>query len=68
MRLWIRNGREWSSQFTCIAGALAAPDVDELVIDGEAFAHCPDGLADFSWTTERQRARARDFSPTVKWE
>ena len=30
-----------------VAEALQAVEADELVIDGEACAHCPDGLPDF---------------------
>ena len=37
------DGRDWSRQFTAIAPILAF-DADELVIDGEACAHCPEGL------------------------
>src|SRR5687768_10519806 len=47
VRLWSRNGRDWSRQFVAVTEALAALGADELVIDGEACAHCPDGLPDF---------------------
>jgi len=47
VRLWSRNGRDWSRHFIAVAEALQAVDADELVIDGEACAHCPDGLPDF---------------------
>src|SRR5688500_15131162 len=47
VRLWSRNGRDWSRHFSAIAEALQAVEADELVIDGEACAHCPDGLPDF---------------------
>ena len=35
MRLWCRNGRDWSTEFTAIAEAIRALPADELVIDGE---------------------------------
>jgi ATP-dependent DNA ligase len=47
VRLWSRNGRDWSREFAAIAECLRAVEADELVIDGEACAHCPDGLPDF---------------------
>src|SRR5688500_8326434 len=47
VRLWSRNRRDWSREFTAIAEALSTVEADELVIDGEAGAHCPDGLPDF---------------------
>jgi bifunctional non-homologous end joining protein LigD len=47
VRLWSRTGRDWSRQFSAIARAVLAVDADEFVIDGEACAHCPDGLPDF---------------------
>ena len=47
VRLWSRNGRDWSSEFMCHCRSAPRCDADELVIDGEACAHCPDGLPDF---------------------
>jgi bifunctional non-homologous end joining protein LigD len=47
VRLWSRNGRDWSREFAAIAECLGAVEADELVIDGEACAHCPEGLPDF---------------------
>src|SRR5215204_541252 len=47
VRLWSRNGRDWSREFTAIVQSLMAIGADDLVIDGEACAHCPDGLPDF---------------------
>ena len=47
VRLWSRTGRYWSRHFVAVAEALQAVEADELVIDGEGCAHCPDGLPDF---------------------
>jgi ATP-dependent DNA ligase len=44
VRLWSRNGRDWSKEFLAVTEAL---HVEEIVLDGEAMAHCPDGLPDF---------------------
>jgi ATP-dependent DNA ligase len=38
VRLWSRNGRDWSREFTAIADAICALPADELIIDGEAWA------------------------------
>jgi bifunctional non-homologous end joining protein LigD len=45
VRLWSRNGRDWSREFTGIAEAMRS--LPDCVIDGEACAHCEDGLPDF---------------------
>jgi len=47
VRLWSRNGRDWLKEFIAVADALKALRVDEIVLDGEAMAHCEDGLPDF---------------------
>jgi bifunctional non-homologous end joining protein LigD len=47
VRLWSRNGRDWSREFSAVTEALAALNVDDIALDGEAMAHCRDGLPDF---------------------
>jgi ATP dependent DNA ligase domain len=47
VRLWSRNGRDWSREFLAVTEALRALRVEEIVLDGEAMAHCKDGLPDF---------------------
>src|SRR5829696_5431682 len=47
VRLWSRNGRDWSRDFLAVTEALAALTTDEIVLDGEAMAHCKDGWPDF---------------------
>jgi bifunctional non-homologous end joining protein LigD len=44
--LWSRNGRNWTSAFPAIVQALEALP-DRVVLDGEAVAHCDQGLPDF---------------------
>ena len=44
--LWSRNGRNWISAFPTIVQALDALP-DRVVLDGEAVAHCDQGLPDF---------------------
>jgi bifunctional non-homologous end joining protein LigD len=46
VRLWSRNGRDWSVEFVAIAAALRELP-GSFVLDGEAVAHCPEGLPDF---------------------
>jgi bifunctional non-homologous end joining protein LigD len=48
VRLWSRNGRDWSVEFTAITTALAAWEVGSVVLDGEACAHDGDGWPDFN--------------------
>jgi ATP-dependent DNA ligase len=47
VRLWSRNGRNWSGWMTVIAEALRALAVDHIILDGEAVAHCAQGLPNF---------------------
>src|SRR5687767_12142441 len=45
VRLWSRNGRDWSFEFAAITDALRQFPGD-VVLDGEAVAHCEQGLPD----------------------
>ena len=45
VRLWSRNGRDWSREFTALTEALR--NLPDCVIDGEACAHCEEGWPDF---------------------
>ena len=47
VRLWSRNGRDWSDEFVAFTAAVMALPVTRIVLDGEAVAHCPKGLPDF---------------------
>ena len=47
VRLWSRNGRDWTADFAGIAAAVAHLPQENLVLDGEAVGHGPDGLPDF---------------------
>ena len=47
VRLWSRNGRDWSREFTAVTEALRVLKHGDVVLDGEAMAHCKDGLPDF---------------------
>jgi bifunctional non-homologous end joining protein LigD len=47
VRLLSRNGRDWSAEFLAVVAAIRALPFRRIMIDGEAVAHCPDGLPDF---------------------
>jgi bifunctional non-homologous end joining protein LigD len=47
VRLWSRNGRDWSVELAAITAAVMALPLARIVLDGEAVAHCPEGLPDF---------------------
>ena len=45
--IWSRNGRPWTTELVAIAAALRELDSEDLVLDGEAVAHCREGLPNF---------------------
>jgi bifunctional non-homologous end joining protein LigD len=47
VRLWSRNGRDWSAEMVAITTAVLALPFARIVVDGEAVAHCPKGLPHF---------------------
>jgi bifunctional non-homologous end joining protein LigD len=47
VRLWSRNGRDWSGEFVAITAAVRALPFKRIMVDGEAVAHCLDGLPHF---------------------
>lgn len=47
VKLWSRNGRDWSAEFVAITDAVRALPFDRIMLDGEAVAHCLEGLPDF---------------------
>ena len=47
VRLWSRNGRNWSAEFVAITAAMREFRGD-VILDGEAVAHCDEGLPDFN--------------------
>src|SRR5918993_1458456 len=47
VRLWSRNGRDWTNNFAGIAAAIRTLPAASLVLDGEAVAHTYEGLPDF---------------------
>src|SRR4051812_23081807 len=48
VRVWSRQGRSWTRELAAITAAVRALPVSQIVLDGEAVAHGPDGLPDFS--------------------
>jgi bifunctional non-homologous end joining protein LigD len=47
VHLWSRNGRDWSAEFVAIREAMRALSFKRVMFDGEAVAHCLDGLPHF---------------------
>jgi len=47
VRLWSRNGRDWSGEFVAITEAMRALPCKRVMLDGEAVPHCLVGLPDF---------------------
>jgi bifunctional non-homologous end joining protein LigD len=47
LRLWSRNGRDWSGEFRAIAEAVRVLPFSSVILDGEAVAHCDKGMPDF---------------------
>jgi ATP-dependent DNA ligase len=67
VRLWSRNGRDWTADFPGIVTAIAHLPNDRLVLDGEAAGHAPDGLPDFH-ALQSPEGRAGAFStPSTSW-
>ena len=47
VRLWSRDCRNWAGEFVAITEAMRGLPLKRIIIDGEAVAHCPEGLPDF---------------------
>ena len=45
--IWSRNGRPWTTELIAIAAEIRELEHEDVVLDGEAVAHCLDGLPDF---------------------
>src|SRR5829696_5269428 len=47
VRLWSRNGWDWSREFVAITEAMRSLPLKRVMLDGEAVAHCLEGLPHF---------------------
>ena len=54
MRLWTRNGYDWSSRYPRIAEAALRHRANSFVLDGEAVLLGVDGIADFNGLHSRK--------------
>jgi hypothetical protein len=63
VRLWSRNGRDWSGEFVAITAAVRELPFKRIMLDGEAVAHCLEVCltSTNSYATDR-RARAYTLS------
>jgi bifunctional non-homologous end joining protein LigD len=68
VRLWSRNDRDWSGQLAAIREALLAFPANDIVMDGEAVAHCVDGVPRFNGLrSEEGAATACLFAFDLLW-
>ena len=67
VRLWSRNGRNWRVEFLVITAAVWAVAVARDVLDGEAVAHCLDGLPDFHRLLGDGQATACFYAFDLLW-
>src|SRR5829696_4697815 len=58
VRLWSRQGRDWTASFAGIAAAIRTLPAASLVLDGEAVAHTSEGLPDFHALRSRYGAES----------
>ena len=54
VRLWTRNGSDWSGRFPLITEAALRIRMDRFVVDGEAVLLGVDGISDFAGLHSRQ--------------
>ena len=67
VRLWSRNGRDWSAEFVAITEAMRALPFKRVMLDGEAVAHCLDGLPDFHRLLGDGQATACFYAFDLLW-
>ena len=59
VHLWSRNGRDRTGDFVAIADAVRALPLPRIMLDGEAMAHCLDGLPALQPAPQRRRPGER---------
>ena len=67
VHLWSRNGRDRSGDFVAIADAVRALPASRIVLDGEAVAHCLEGLPHFNRLLSDGKASACLYSFDLLW-
>ncbi|MDF2974116.1 MAG: BcepIL02 gp43 [Microvirga sp.] len=67
VRLWSRNARDWSAEFVAITEAMRALPFKRVMLDGEAVAHCLDGLPDFHRLLGDGQATACFYAFDLVW-
>jgi bifunctional non-homologous end joining protein LigD len=67
VRLWSRNGRDWSGEFVAITEAMRELPFKRVMFDGEAVAHCLDGLPDFHRLLGDGQATACFYAFDLLW-
>src|SRR5215207_7916028 len=67
VRLWSRNGRDWSAEFAAITETMHALPLKRVMLDGEAVAHCLDGLPHFHRLLGDGQATACFYAFDLLW-
>jgi bifunctional non-homologous end joining protein LigD len=67
VRLWSRSGRDWSGEFVAITEAMHALPFKRVMLDGEAVAHCLDGLPHFHRLLGDGQATACFYAFDLLW-
>lgn len=67
VRLWTRNGHDWSSRYPLITEAALRNRNSSFVIDGEAVLLGVDGRSDFNGLHSRKHDDACSFTPSICW-
>ena len=67
VRLWSRNGRDWATEFVAITEAMRALPFKRIMLDGEAVAHCLEGLPDFHRLLGDGQATACFYAFDLLW-
>ena len=61
VRLWTRNGYDWSDRLPLVTEAARRIKADHFVIDGEAVPLCVDGVSDFAGLHSRKHDHEVQF-------
>jgi bifunctional non-homologous end joining protein LigD len=67
VRLWSRNGRDWSAEFVAITEAMRGLPFKRIMLDGEAVAHCLEGLPHFHKLLGDGQASACFYAFDLLW-
>src|SRR6476646_7950501 len=67
VRLWTRNGHDWSERFPLLTEAARRNRNSCFVIDGEAVLLGADGISDFNGLTPANMMMRCSSTPSISW-